>query len=203
MGFFSNLFAKQNCAVCGKECGTLHRSKLRDGQFLCDDCGNKCSKYIRLSELTLDEAKEHMEYMARMKRVFDEVFDKTEFRVNAYPSTPTQMGLVFCDELGMLHIDDRTGGRGKMPELIRYDQIASYEEYLDETPAASPRPRPSGVCSPTPTSSRSWSSASASGTGGRSAMPTSHGSIWTTSSGSTTTRRACSDAGCPRPRNGS
>ena len=58
MGFFSNLFAKQNCAVCGKECGTLHRSKLRDGQFLCDDCGNKCSKYIRLSELTLDEAKE-------------------------------------------------------------------------------------------------------------------------------------------------
>ena len=102
MGFFSNLFAKQNCAVCGKECGTLHRSKLRDGQFLCDDCGNKCSKYIRLSELTLDEAKEHMEYMARMKRVFDEVFNKTEFRVNAYPSTPTQMGLVFCDELGTM-----------------------------------------------------------------------------------------------------
>lgn len=139
MGFFSNLFAKQNCAVCGKECGTLHRSKLRDGQFLCDDCGNKCSKYIRLSELTLDEAKEHM---ARMKRVFDEVFDKTEFRVNAYPSTPTQMGLVFCDELGMLYIDDRTGGRGKMPELIRYDQIASYEEYLDETPAKEPGQEP-------------------------------------------------------------
>ena len=124
------------------ECGTLHRSKLRDGQFLCDDCGNKCSKYIRLSELTLDEVKEHMEYMARMKRVFDEVFDKTEFRVNAYPSTPTQMGLVFCDELGMLYIDDRTGGRGKMPELIRYDQIASYEEYLDETPAKEPGQEP-------------------------------------------------------------
>ena len=222
MGFFSNLFAKQNCAVCGKECGTLHRSKLRDGQFLCDDCGDQCSKYIRLSELTLDEAKEHMAYMARMKRVFDEVFNKTEFRVNAYPSTPSQMGLVFCDELGMLYIDDRTGGRGKMPELIRYDQIASYEEYLDETPAkepgqeptlngggswcspaASPRPRPSGACIPTPTSSRSWSSASASGTGGRSAMPTSQRSIWTTSSGSTTTRPACLAAGCPRPRNGS
>ena len=142
MGFFSNLFAKQNCAVCGKECGTLHRSKLRDGQFLCDDCGDQCSKYIRLSELTLDEAKEHMAYMARMKRVFDEVFDKTEFRVNAYPSTPTQMGLVFCDELGMLYIDDRTGGRGKMPELIRYDQIASYEEYLDETPSKEPGQKP-------------------------------------------------------------
>ena len=225
MGFFSNLFAKQNCAVCGKECGTMHRSKLRDGQFLCDDCGDQCSKYIRLSELTLDEAKEHMAYMARMKRVFDEVFNKTEFRVNAYPSTPTQMGLVFCDELGMLYIDDRTGGRGKMPELIRYDQIASYEEYLDETPAKEPGQKPTlnggGLklklvqprsiteaqtqrgMRPTPTSSRSWSSASASGTGGRSAMPTSHGSIWTTSSGSTIMRPACSAAGCPRPRNGS
>lgn len=92
MGFFSNLFAKQNCAVCGKECGTLHRSKLRDGQFLCDDCGNKCSKYIRLSELTLDEAKEHMEYMARMKRVFDEVFDKTEFRSTHTPPPRRKWG---------------------------------------------------------------------------------------------------------------
>ena len=52
------------------------------------------------------------------------------------------MGLVFCDELGMLYIDDRTGGRGKMPELIRYDQIASYEEYLDETPAKEPGQEP-------------------------------------------------------------
>ena len=34
MGFFSNLFAKQNCAVCCKECGNQHRSKLRDGQVL-------------------------------------------------------------------------------------------------------------------------------------------------------------------------
>lgn len=59
------------------------------------------------------------------------------------------------------------------------------------------------VCAEPGESSRSWSSASASGTGGRSAMPTSHGSIWTTSSGSTIMRPACSAAGCPRPRNGS
>ena len=31
---------------------------------------------------------------------------------------------------------------GKMPELIRYDQIASYEEYLDETPAKEPGQEP-------------------------------------------------------------
>ena len=83
MGFFSNLFAKQNCAVCGK--GVRHPAplKLRDGQFLCDDCGNKCSKYIRLSELTLDRPRSTWSIWpdeAGVRRVFD----KTEFRVNAY-----------------------------------------------------------------------------------------------------------------------
>ena len=106
------------------------------------DCENMIDLNCRAAVAVTRVALEHMEYMARMKRVFDEVFDKTEFRVNAYPSTPTQMGLVFCDELGMLYIDDRTGGRGKMPELIRYDQIASYEEYLDETPAKEPGQKP-------------------------------------------------------------
>ena len=56
-------------------------------------------------------------FMAETERsIFMGLFDKmkpvsyTHLRVNAYPSTPTQMGLVFCDELGMLYIDDRTGG---------------------------------------------------------------------------------------------
>ena len=33
-----------------------------------------------------------------------------------------------------------------MPELIRYDQIASYEEYLDETPAKEPGQKPTLNC---------------------------------------------------------
>lgn len=73
--------------------------KLRDGRFLCDDCGNKCSKYIRLSELTLDEAKEHMEYMARMKRVFDEVFDKTEFGSTHTPPPRRKWG--WCSAMSL------------------------------------------------------------------------------------------------------
>ena len=125
----------------------------------------------------------------------------------------------------MLYIDDRTGGRGKMPELIRYDQIASYEEYLDETPAKEPGQEPTlngGGLKLKLVQPRSITEAQTQ----RGMHPhpyikqelvicfgkrdrreigyaTSHGSIWITSSESTTTRRACSAAGCPRPRNGS
>ena len=48
MGFFSNLFAKQNCAVCGKECGkprpaaaegwTCSCGAVNKGKF-CSECG--------------------------------------------------------------------------------------------------------------------------------------------------------------------
>lgn len=125
----------------------------------------------------------------------------------------------------MLYIDDRTGGRGKMPELIRYDQIASYEEYLDETPAKEPGQEPTlngGGLKLKLVQPRSITEAQTQ----RGMRPhpyikqelvicfskrdrreigyaTSHGSIWTTSSGSTIMRPACSASGCPRPRNGS
>ena len=38
--FFKNIFGKKNCALCGKECGMMHRSKIKNKEFLCDDCGN-------------------------------------------------------------------------------------------------------------------------------------------------------------------
>ena len=37
MGFFSNLFAKQNCAVCGSECGKPKPAGTP--KYKCDKCG--------------------------------------------------------------------------------------------------------------------------------------------------------------------
>lgn len=142
MGFFSDIFGKKNCAICGKECGMMSRTKIKEKQYVCSECGNKCSKYVRLSEFTLDALKGHMEYMARMKRLYDEVFCDTANKTKAYPSPASQMGIKFCDDLGMLYIVDFTNGRGKMPELIRYDQIASYTDYVEETPAQEPGKEP-------------------------------------------------------------
>lgn len=63
--FFKDKFGKKACVLCGNECGMMSRTKLRSGDYLCDDCGNKCSRYVRLSEFTLDEVKGHIEYMKR------------------------------------------------------------------------------------------------------------------------------------------
>ena len=142
MGFFKNIFGKKTCALCGKECGVMHRSKIKNKEFICSECGNLCSKYIRLSELTLDEIKGHIEYMKRQNRLFEEVYSK-EGKKSTYPSTLNDMGIEFCDELGMFRIVYRSDtSRGKMKELFRYDQVASYEEYVDETPATEPGKQP-------------------------------------------------------------
>ncbi len=74
MGFFQNLFGKKTCALCGKECGMMHRTKVKNGEYVCSDCTSQCSKFVRLSRLTTDEVRGHIEYMRRQNRLFEEVF---------------------------------------------------------------------------------------------------------------------------------
>lgn len=141
-GFFKDKFGKKTCALCGNECGVMSRTKIKNGDFLCDGCGDKCSRYIRLSELTLDEIKGHIEYMKRQNKLFEEVYSK-EGKKELFPSTLKEAGIEFCDDLGMFRIKYRSyTGRGKMNELFRYDQVASYEEYYDESPASEPGKNP-------------------------------------------------------------
>ena len=140
--FFKDKFGKKVCVLCGNECGMMSRTKLRSGDYLCDDCGNKCSRYVRLSEFTLDEVKGHIEYMNRQDRLFEEVYSK-EIKKQTIPSTIKEEGIEFCDALGMFRIvrKDRSG-RGKMHELFRYDQVAGYEEYSEETQPSEPGKEP-------------------------------------------------------------
>lgn len=140
--FFKDKFGKKACVLCGNECGMMSRTKLRSGDYLCDDCGNKCSRYVRLSEFTLDEVKGHIEYMKRQDRLFEEVYSK-EIKKQTIPSTIKEEGIEFCDALGMFRIvrKDRSG-RGKMHELFRYDQVAGYEEYSEETHPSEPGKEP-------------------------------------------------------------
>lgn len=140
--FFKDKFEKKNCALCDKECGMMRRSKLRDGEYICDDCGNLCSKYVRLSEFTLDEVKGHIEYMKQQKRLYDEVYSK-EGKKTVIPSSVYEGAIEFCDDLGMFRIIYRNNyDRGSKIELFRYDQVASYEQYLIEKPAKEPNKEP-------------------------------------------------------------
>lgn len=135
MGFFSNLFGKKTCSLCGKECGVMSRNKIREKLYICNECGNLCSKHIRLSEYTLDGIKEHIECMKKQQKLFEEVYKPCTGKLVCPGVKLDKQGIEFCDELGLFRIVDRnTTARGaKLVDLFRYDQIASYEPYLEET----------------------------------------------------------------------
>lgn len=133
MGFLQNLFGKKTCVVCGKECGVMHRYKIRNKEYVCNDCGNQCSKYVMLREFSAEDIKGHIEYMKRQERLYKEVFKPCTDK-DKYPTTPPVQGIEFCDSLGMFRIIDRsTTSRGKMIELFRYDQVTGYEPYIEMT----------------------------------------------------------------------
>ena len=140
MGFFSNVFGKKTCALCGAECGVMSRTKIKNDQFLCTKCRGSCSAYVRLSEWDLDRVKQHMAYMQRQKRLYDEVFQPAPKDLTC--RVLVNEGIQFCDALGMLYLMPDSSHKDRLPELLRYDQIASWEPYLDETQPAEKDKKP-------------------------------------------------------------
>ncbi len=129
MGLFGGLFKKQSCTLCGKECGTLGRTKLRDDEYVCKDCVRECSRYVRVSEFTRDQLLGHIEYMKQQERIYNECF--LNAKRSSYPSAGREQAVTFCDEIGMFEITDRKNNDHKMyHELFRYDQVAGYEPYV-------------------------------------------------------------------------
>ena len=128
MGFFSNLFGKKTCALCGAECGVMHRDKIKNKEYVCSDCARKCSQFVRLSEMDKETVREHIDFMAKRNRIHEQCFKKTSL----YPSTVKEFAIEFCDDIGMLSIFDRRNVKNKVNrEVIRYDEIASYEYYKE------------------------------------------------------------------------
>lgn len=126
--FFKKRFGKQTCAFCGKEVGMLNRDKIKNDEFICSDCKRTCSRYVQVYRYTKDELLGHMEYMKRQGKLVESMEGLKERRV---PSAGRQ-GILFYDEAGMFRIYDVDKDHRYAMEMIRYDQVASYEPYLEE-----------------------------------------------------------------------
>ena len=132
--WFKKTFGKQACAFCGKEVGMLSRDKIKNGEFICSDCKRTCSRYIQVYRLTKEELLGHMEYMKRQGKLVEAMESLKQRRV---PSAGRQ-GFLFYDEAGMFRIYDVDKDHRYAMEMIRYDQVASYEPYLEEAEPEEP-----------------------------------------------------------------
>lgn len=126
--FFKKTFGKQTCAFCGNEVGMMKRDKIKNDAFICSDCRRTCSRYIQVYRLTKDELLGHMAYMERQGKLVESMEGQKARRV---PSAGRQ-GILFYDEAGMFRIYDMDKDHRYAMEMIRYDQVAHYEPYIDE-----------------------------------------------------------------------
>ena len=126
--WFKKTFGKQTCAFCGKEVGMMSRDKIKNDEFICSDCKRNCSRYIQVYRMTKDELLGHMEYMKRQGKLVESMEGLKARRV---PSAGRQ-GILFYDEAGMFRIYDADKDHRYAMEMIRYDQVAQYEPYLEE-----------------------------------------------------------------------
>jgi len=132
--FFKNIFGKKTCAFCGGECGMLNRTKIKGDEYICGKCDDMCSFHIQKYRFTKDELRGHIEYMKRSDRIYNEValaIGKSE----RFPSATSRQGIEFFDDIGMFRImDGSKDGKEQYPkELLRYDQVSSYELYAEES----------------------------------------------------------------------
>lgn len=132
--FFKNTFGKKTCAFCNGECGMLNRTKIKGDEYICGNCDDMCSFHIQKYRFTKDELRGHMEYMKRSDRIYKEVA-LNGARSERYPSATARQGIEFFDEIGMFRIiDGSKDNNEKYPkELFRYDQVANYEPYMEES----------------------------------------------------------------------
>ena len=141
--WFKRTFGKQPCAFCGTEVGMLKRTKIKNKEFICNDCGYKCSRHIEKYRHTKEELLEHMEYMQRQERLYASLGDPSEI----VPGSGSRQAIEFFDQAGMFRIRDLDTDNRYPKELFRYDQVASYEPYCDETqPQEAGKPKVFNEC---------------------------------------------------------
>ena len=141
MGFFSDLFGKKTCCLCGAECGAMKREKIKNKEYVCNVCIRKCSQFVRVSEMDKAKVQEHIEFMNKRERLLNEVL-KDSGKVQTYPSSVNEFGIRFFDNCGFFAIIDRNNRKNKENhEVIRYDEVLSYEYYIEKNPATQQNPK--------------------------------------------------------------
>ena len=132
MGLFGKLFSKQICSICSKEVGALSRTKLKDGNYICNECRKNTSRLFRPGYHNLEATKKHLEYMEKVNELYEKEFvplvnkDEVDY---CHHHGSHKIG--FADSIGMFEIISPEMKKSNKKELFRYDQIDSFGPYYD------------------------------------------------------------------------
>lgn len=132
MGFadwFKKKFGKQPCAFCGAEVGMLKRTKIKNGDFICNDCSHSCSRYIDKYRYTKEELLGHMEYMKQQEKLYASLGAPSQI----IPGSGSREAIEFYDQAGMFRIRDLDTDNRYPKDMIRYDQVAEYKPFCHES----------------------------------------------------------------------
>ena len=129
MGFFSNLFSKQECSFCSNKVGALSRKKLHDGNYICKECEKNCSAFLDPARFDINYIKEHMEYMKKQDILYKKEFETLDKKKRERFVHEGYYGLEFADDIAMFEVIDPKASKRNYKELFRYDQIKDYEIY--------------------------------------------------------------------------
>lgn len=132
MGFFSNLFSKQECSFCGNLVGILGRDSLVNKEgYICKECQKKCSSLVKIGRFTKAQVEEHMKYMEEQNKIFEEAFETID-KKNIQRFMCVETGVEFANDIAMFRYISPAANKREYTELFRYDQIKSYEPYMIE-----------------------------------------------------------------------
>lgn len=131
MGLFGNLFSKQTCGVCGKEVGALARLKLKDGKYVCRDCGKNASAFFNVGHHDLESTKKHLAYMEKANELYQKEFENLDKEQVDYCNHHGSYKIGFVDSIGMFAVLTPETKRRNKKELFRYDQIDSFGPYTE------------------------------------------------------------------------
>ena len=132
--FFKKKLGKQVCAFCGQEAGLMKRTKIRNDEFICSDCGRRCSRFISLYRFNKEDLQGHMEYMERQGKLVDLLGVPPQ----VIPLGASHDAIEFFDEAGMFRIRNLDADKKHAKEMFRFDQVLKYEPYCKERDADEP-----------------------------------------------------------------
>lgn len=122
------LFKKVCCRHCNREVGLFDRTKLRDGNYICENCAKACSDYVNDNFLSMYSYNDYLEYIATR--------EENRKKLNEFNITAVYFNKIFVDmDKGWFvfgdgsSITDKKSMLAKQPDVFEAKDLEFYNFY--------------------------------------------------------------------------